>query len=113
MAGVTAVTTSSIDSYSQAVLTQMGIHPINPTGLIGKATTMIATLYQDVVVLDLQYGVMFLVIGTLVWYIAWKFKAATVANWAKGVVWGTFVAEALVILLPQLYFGAMLLFSKI
>lgn len=113
MAGVTNSSFTSIDGYSQQMLTQMGIHPINPTGFLGRLTDMMAVLYQDIVVFEIQYGVMFLVIGALVWYIAYKVGSSTVSMWAKRVVWGTFAAEAIIILLPQVYFGVLKLFSTI
>lgn len=100
-----AISTSAIDVQAQKTLSQMGIHAVNPTGIMGAATTFISTMYQDIVAFALQYGVMFLVTGGLVWFVSYKFGASTVANWAKKVVVGVFVAEVIIVLLPQLYYS--------
>jgi hypothetical protein len=86
-------------------LSDMGVHPIHIGGMLGKINTGIATIYQGVSSFTLTYGGMFLVIAGLVWLIGWKFHAPTLANWAKRVVTGVFVAEIIIVLLPQVYFS--------
>ncbi|WP_026963084.1 hypothetical protein [Alicyclobacillus herbarius] len=86
-------------------LSSMGIHPVSLNGLLGKINTGIAEIYQGVSSFTLTYGGMFLVIAGLAWLIGWKFHAPTIANWAKRVVTGVFIAEIIIVLLPQVYFS--------
>ncbi|SFU95329.1 hypothetical protein [Alicyclobacillus macrosporangiidus] len=86
-------------------LSSMGIHPVSMGGMMGKINTAIATVYQGVSSFALTYGGMFLVIAGLAWLIGWKFHSPTLAGWAKRVVTGVFVAEIIIVLLPQVYFS--------
>ena len=109
-----SVASPIINPQSQAmnVLSQMGIHQTNLGGLLGKLNTMLVQVYQSTSSFTLSYGAMFLVIGAFAWLIAWKFHAVTMQGWAKRVVFGVFIAEVIVVLLPQVYFGLLSFLSR-
>jgi len=108
-----AISSSGVVNTGQQMLTRMGIHPLSFGGLFGQLNNFIATVYQGTVTFSVEYGVMILVLSTLVWMIAWKFHLVTAANWAKRLMGGVFMGEIIVVLVPQLYFGLILLLSKI
>ena len=86
-------------------LSNMGIHSVSLAGVLDKINAGIAAIYQGVSSFSLTYGGMFLVIAGLVWMFGWKFHAPTLAAWAKRVIGGVFVAEIIIVLLPQIYFS--------